>query len=110
MFLAHLVLRPVNVAAKSIQDDQIAAELRSELSRIYLKRYTYPSTLDGMWNDSEFIAILNSSLLPLDHSNAFSYVSTGDSYELIFTNGDKLVIERGTRGAPSVHGLRVSSI
>jgi len=54
-----------------------------------------------MWNDPEFIAILNASLLPLDRSNAFSYVSTGDSYELTFTNRDNLVIERGTRGAPT---------
>src|SRR4051812_23668475 len=78
MFLAHSVLRPVNVAAKSVQDDQIGAELRSELSRIYLKRYAYPATLDGIWNDPEFITILNTSFLPQDRSNAFSYISTAD--------------------------------
>lgn len=101
MFITHLVLKPMNVAAKSVQDDQIAAELRMELSRIYSKRYSYPATLDGIWSDPEFMAILNTSFLPQDRSNAFTYVSTGDSYELTFTNGDKMVVERATRGAPS---------
>ena len=101
MLLSRLVLKPVNVAAASVRDDQIAAELRSELSRIYLKKYAYPASLDTVWNDPEFIAILEQSFLPTDRTNVFAYTSNGETYELVFTNGNKLVFERGIRGIPS---------
>ncbi|HKQ37753.1 MAG TPA: hypothetical protein VJ063_06715 [Verrucomicrobiae bacterium] len=101
MVLSRLILQPVNVAAGSVRDDQIAAELRAELARIYLKRYTYPATLDVVWNDPEFTAILDQSFLPTDRTNVFTYASNGETYEFSFTNGNKLVVERGIRGIPS---------
>lgn len=101
MFLAHVILKPVNVTASSVRDDQIAAELRAELSRIYLKRFAYPPSLEGVWNDPDFTAILEQSFLPTDRTNVFNYTSNGETYELTFTNGNKLVIERGIRGIPS---------
>lgn len=101
MVLSRLILQPVTVAAGAVRDDQIAAELRAELSRIYLKRYAYPPTLDLMWNDPEFIAILEQSFLPTDRTNVFTYSSNGETYEFSFTNGTKLVVERGIRGIPS---------
>ena len=107
MFLAHVILRPVNVAASSVRDDQIAAELRSELSRIYLKRFAYPATLDGVWSDPEFIAILDQSFLPTDRSDVFNYTGNGETYEFTFTNGSKLVVERGIRGIPSRDVVKV---
>jgi len=101
LIIAHRIVQPVNVTAGTVRDDQIAAELRAELSRIYLKRYAYPATLDPLWNDPEFIAILESSFLPTDRTNVFTYASSGETYEFTFTNGNKLVVERGIRGLPS---------
>jgi len=107
MILAHFVLRPVNVSASSVRDDQIAAELRAELSRIYLKRFAYPKTLDTVWNDPDFIGILELSFLPTDRSSSFTYASDGETYEVTYTNGNKLVIERGIRGIPSRDVVKV---
>jgi len=107
MVLSRFILQPVNVTAASIRDDQIAAELRSELSRIYLKRYAYPLTLDSVWNDPEFIATLDQSFLPTDRSNVFTYGSSGEMYEFVFTNGNKVVVERGIRGIPSREVVKV---
>ena len=107
MIFARFVLRPVNVSASSVRDDQIAVELRSELSRIYLKRFAYPKTLDSVWADPEFIAILELSFLPTDRASSFAYTSDGETYEVTYTNGNKLVIERGIRGIPSRHVVKV---
>jgi hypothetical protein len=101
MFLAKQVLTPVNVIAKSTSDEFVAAELRAELLRIYQKRYAYPTNLDSIWNDPEFKQILQMSFLTEDRSGAFAYESTGSDYEFRFTNGAKLVIERGTAGVAS---------
>jgi len=101
LVVSRFILQPVNVAAASARDDQIAAELRAELSRIYLKRYAYPAALDVLWNDPEFIGILEQSFLPTDRTNVFTYGSSGETYEFTFTNGNKLVVERGIRGIPS---------
>ena len=98
MILSRFILQPVNVAAGGVRDDQIAAELRSELSRIHLKRYAHPATLDLVWNDPEFIAILEQSFLPTDRTNVFTYASNGETYEF---NGNKFVVEPGIRGIPS---------
>ena len=107
MFLARRVLIPVNVEASTLRDEQVAAELRSELSRIYLKRYAYPPTLDRVWSDADFIATLEQSFLPTDRTNVFTYASNGETYELKFTNGNKVVIERGIRGIPSRDVIKV---
>ena len=107
MFIASRVLRPVNVTASSVRDDQIAAELRAELSRIYLKRFAYPASLDGVWTDPDFTAILEQAFLPTDRTDVFHYTSNGETYEITFTNGNKLVIERGIRGIPSRDVVKV---
>ena len=101
MFLARQVLVPVNTTARSISDEFVAAELRAELLRIYQKRYAYPTNLDSLWNDPEFKQILQMSFVMEDRSGAFAYESTGPDYEFRFTNGTKLIIERGTRGVAS---------
>ena len=101
MVLSRFIVQPVNVTAGTVRDEQIATELRSELSRVYLKRYAYPQTLDVLWNDPEFIGILEQSFLPTDRTNVFTYASNGETYEFTFTNGNKLVVERGIRGIPS---------
>lgn len=101
MFLARVILAPVNVSAKSTRDDFVAAELRAELIRIYQKRHAYPRNLDRVWSDPEFQDILKLSFITDDRSAAFAYQSTGDTYEFRFTNSGKLVIERGAGGVPS---------
>lgn len=101
LILSRVMLKPVNVAAGAVRDDQIATELRSELSRIYLKKFSYPSTLEDVWSDPEFIAILEQSFLPTDRANVFAYTSNGETYEFVFTNGNRVVVERGIRGIPS---------
>jgi len=101
MFLARLILAPVNEMAASSRDDYIAAELRAELLRIYQKRYVYPDSLDKIWNDPEFQQILKVSLIAKDRSGAFTYQSGGGTYEFSFTNSGNLIIERGTNGVAS---------
>lgn len=109
MFVARQVLVPVNVAAKSTRDEFIAAELRAELLRIYQKRYAYPTNLDSVLNDPEFREILKMSFITDDRSGAFSYESTGDSYEFRFTNSGKLIIERGTAGVASRETVKLEA-
>lgn len=101
LILARLVVAPAKAIAEATRDDYIASELRSELQRIYQKRYAYPRTLETVWNDPEFQQILKTSLVTEDRSHVFVYDSTGSSYEFRFTNGTRLVIERGDHGAPS---------
>src|SRR5687767_6504735 len=76
MILARIALAPVNVAAGSIRDDFVAAELRAELLRRYQKRQAYPDNLEKVWNDPEFQEILKMSFITDDRSAAFSYEST----------------------------------
>jgi hypothetical protein len=107
MVLSRFLVQPMTVSAGEARDDQIAAELRAELSRIYLKRYAYPASLDAIWSDPEFIGILEQSFLPTDRGNAFAYSGNGETYELVFTNGNKLVVERGIRGIPSREVVKI---
>ena len=107
MFLARQILGPVNVIARSTSDEFVAAELRAELLRIYQKRYAYPTNLDSVWNDPEFKQILQMSFVTEDRSGSFDYESTGPDYEFKFTNGAKLVIERGTRGVASRESVQL---
>ena len=101
MILARYVLAPMNVMAESNRDDYIAAELRAELLRIYQKRFVYPEKLEQIWNDPEFQDILKASFVTEDRSQAFSYQSSGATYEFRFTNAGRLIIERGENGAAS---------
>lgn len=96
MFLARLILAPVVVTAESSRDNYIAAELRAELLRIYQKRYVYPESLGPVWSD-----LLQDTFIPAERTNAFSYQSTGQTYEFSFTNGGNLIIDRGINGAAS---------
>jgi len=96
--LAFLLIKQLRNISVDSRDENLAAELRTELAGWFEIHKEYPPSLDDVWKQTTLHNYFEKYGVPPDRQNIFHYSSHGNWYELQYTNFGALHNEVGSNG------------